>query len=395
MLLLGAIAAVAPLSIDMYLPALPDIADDLHASDATLQQSVAVFLFGFALCQLVYGPLSDRVGRKPVLLFGLLLFSAASAACALTVSGEQLLVTRLLQALGGGASAVVINAVVRDRYQGPAAARVFSLVIMTMTLAPLLAPSVGSLMLHQFGWRSIFILLTLLGLVLTFWVALYLPETLPPERRRRQRWGQLFAGYRDVLSHRQAMGNLLSSALGFGAMFAFITASPFVYIELFGASEQLYGLLFGVNVLLLMAANAVNSRYVVRTGLHPMILTALVIQTGCGLMLMLALKGGWLSLELTVAGCALFIGAIGLLAPNTSAAVVAPFEQHAGAAAAVLGCGRFFFGAMASLLVAYLDDGTAAPMVMVMAGCALAATLCYWTMGRSARPEPPAIKSGS
>ncbi|WP_210394961.1 Bcr/CflA family multidrug efflux MFS transporter [Motiliproteus sediminis] len=383
MLLLGAIAAVAPLSIDMYLPALPLIASDLAASSARLQQSVAVFLFGFALCQLVYGPLSDRIGRRPVLLFGLLLFTAASAACTLVNSAEQLLLTRLLQALGGGASAVVINAVVRDRYQGPAAARVFSLVIMTMTLAPLLAPSIGSLLLQVSGWRAIFLLLTLQGLTLTLWVACYLPETLPPARRRQQPWRQLFAGYLSVLRHRQAMGHLLCSALAFAAMFAFITGSPFVYIGLFQVSEQLYGVLFGCNVLLLMAANGFNSRYVMKTGLHPMIVAGLAIQSGCGLVLMLAALSGLLTLTLTVLCCALFIGAIGLLAPNTSAAVVAPFEHHAGAASALMGSARFFCGALAAMLVALLDDGTAMPMVTVMGGCALAAAGCYAILARA------------
>lgn len=176
-LLLGALAATAPLAIDMYLPALPAMAADLNRPNSHIQQTLTLFMLGYALCQLIYGPLSDRFGRRPVILFGMLLFSAASLACTLAQSLDQLLAARIIQALGGGAASVVVTALVRDLYRGEAAARVMSLVVMSMTLAPLLAPMVGGQILQMFGWRAIFMLLTLLGLLLTLQVWLRLPET--------------------------------------------------------------------------------------------------------------------------------------------------------------------------------------------------------------------------
>ena len=381
-LLLGAIAAVAPLAIDMYLPALPAIASDLKAPDSQIQLSLALFMLGFALCQLAYGPLSDRCGRRPILLFGLTLFSLASLACALAGSIEQLLVARTVQALGGGASAVVINAVVRDLYRGVAAARVFSLVILSMTLAPLLAPNLGGLLLTLCGWRSIFLLLGLLGLALTLLVALRLPETLPADKRQQPGWRAVGAGYAQVLRHRQAMGNLLCSAFAFGGMFAFITASPFVYIDYFGVEPSRYGILFGCNVVLLMLANGINSRVIQRTGLYPMILGASGAQCLIGALLLLLVLGGAASLPLMVLGSALFIGLLGLLAPNTSAAVVSPFDTGAGSASALLGMARFTTGGVAAVTVAALEDGTPLPMVAVMAAFALLGLLSFLSLAR-------------
>ncbi|MEH6650132.1 MAG: Bcr/CflA family multidrug efflux MFS transporter [Motiliproteus sp.] len=374
-LLLGALAATAPLAIDMYLPALPAMAEGLNRPINQIQQTLTVFMLGYALCQLIYGPLSDRFGRRPVMLFGMMLFSVASLICTLAVDLEQLLLARTLQALGGGAASVVVTALVRDLYRGEAAARMMSLVVMSMTLAPLLAPLVGGQVLLWFGWRTIFLLLTLLGAVLSLVIWLRLPETrqTTPQRFSLRR---MLCDYKQVLGHRQAMGYLLCGSFSTAGMFAFITASPFVYIEYYGVSEALYGLLFGCNIVLMMLLNWVNSRIIMRTGLATMIGRASLFQAIIGMLLLVSV----LVLDQLAALfplLVLFVGCIGLLGANCSAAVVSPFDRTAGSAAAILGTSRFLIGGLTAVAVSLLHDETALPMAMVISLCGVIGYCCF------------------
>ncbi len=377
-LLLGALAATAPLAIDMYLPALPAIADQLGRPISQIQQTLTAFMLGYALCQLIYGPLSDRFGRRPVILFGMLLFSAASLVCTLAQNLDQLLAARTVQALGGGAASVVVTALVRDLYRGEAAARMMSLVVMSMTLAPLLAPLVGGQLLLWFGWRSIFMLLTLLGLLLTAMIWLRLPETRQSNLYRFSA-SRMLTDYKTALGHRQAMGYLLCGCFSTAGMFAFITGSPFVYIQYYGVSESLYGILFGSNILLMMLFNWANSRLIMTTGLARMIGRAALFQAVVGV-LIIVVANRWDQLSLLFPLLVLFVGSIGLLGANCSAAVVSSFDRIAGSAAALLGTSRFLTGALAAIAVSVLHDDTALPMAMVMGVCGCLGYLSYRLM---------------
>jgi DHA1 family bicyclomycin/chloramphenicol resistance-like MFS transporter len=382
-LLLGLLSATAPLAIDMYLPAIPTIAWDMGVSIGQIQQTLTVFMLGFAGCQLVYGPLSDRFGRRPILLFGTLLFLISSLLCITAQSVEQLYWLRLLQALGGGATSVVVMAVVRDLYQGEEAARMMSLVIISMTVAPLLAPLVGGQLLEWFGWRSIFLALGLVGLVLVLMVWLRMPETHPASGRQSRTLPEMIKQYGAILCHRQALSYLLCSSFSFAGMFAFISGSPFVYIDYFDVSPQHYGLLFGSNILLMVLCNWVNSRWVERVGLEWMILHATWVLMLAGVALLCVVLSGlgglWGIFPLLV----IYVGVLGLIGANTAAGFVSPFGQSAGSASALLGAVRFLFGALASAVVAWLHDGTPLPMAMVIAACGVLAFICYRWLGRA------------
>ena len=232
LILLGALSGLTPLSVDMYLPAIPTIAQDLQVSIETVQLTVSTFLAGFALGQLFYGPLADSLGRKPVMLFGLGVFVLASIGCVLANSLPLLLACRLLQALGGAAGSVVVNALLRDLFRDDEFVRAMTLVILTMTLAPLVAPLLGGALLH-IGWRAIFVLLVVLGSLVWGVVAWRLPETLRPELRQPLRPASVLANYGHVLRHRRAMGSLLASTFASAGLFAFISGSPYVYITYF------------------------------------------------------------------------------------------------------------------------------------------------------------------
>ena len=227
LIMLGALAGLTPLSVDMYLPAIPSIAADLGARVEAVQLTISTFLIGFAIGQMFYGPLADSFGRKPVILFGLALFTLASVGCLLADNLPFLLFFRLLQAIGGAAGAVVVNALLRDLFQGEEVVRAMTLVILTSTLAPLVAPLLGGLLL-RWGWTSIFLVLVVLGGLLWLAILTLLPETLNAEHRQPLRWRTVLSNYGLVLRHRKAMAGILASALVSGGMFAFISGSPYV-----------------------------------------------------------------------------------------------------------------------------------------------------------------------
>ncbi len=258
LLLLSALVAFGPLSIDMYLPSLPAIAADLGASDAQVQRSISGFLVGFCVGMLFYGPLSDRFGRRPVLLAGIALYLFSSLACALADSAGQLVLLRVLQALGGGAASVLARAMVRDLYPLGEAARMLALMHMVTMLAPLAAPLLGGYLMLWAGWRALFVVLALFaGLcLLAVW---RVAESHPPERRGGS-LAQAFLAYGRLLGDRRALGYVLCMGLAFAGMFAYISAAPFVFIEHFGVRAERFGWFFGLNILGVMLATWCSAR---------------------------------------------------------------------------------------------------------------------------------------
>ncbi len=376
LILLGALSGLTPLSVDMYLPAIPTIAQDLQVSIETVQLTVSTFLAGFALGQLFYGPLADSLGRKPVMLFGLGVFVLASIGCVLANSLPLLLACRLLQALGGAAGSVVVNALLRDLFRDDEFVRAMTLVILTMTLAPLVAPLLGGALLH-IGWRAIFVLLVVLGSLVWGVVAWRLPETLRPELRQPLRPASVLANYGHVLRHRRAMGSLLASTFASAGLFAFISGSPYVYITYFGVSAQHYGLLFGMNVLLLMLMNWINGRVVKRIGLLRMLRCGLGLGTVAGLVLLCTALTGWGGLWGVVAPVVCYIGLMGLIGANSTSHALGFFPANAGTASALAGTLRFGGGALAGVLVNLLPAVSPVPMAATMAAAMILALLAH------------------
>lgn len=387
--LLAALTAFGPLSIDLYLPSLPLIASDLQANQASVQLSISVFLAGLCLGMLLYGPLSDRFGRRPLLLFGISLYVVASLGCALADRVEALLLWRFLQALGGAAASVLARAVVRDLFPVTAAARVFSLMHLVTMLATLVAPLAGSYLMLLAGWRSLFILLLAFASSCLALVTFNLPESHPPEQRGTSLI-QVFRAYGQILCVPAAVGFILCMGLSFAGMFAFITASPFVYIEYFGVSSQQYGGLFALNIAGVIVATVFNARLVSRFGANQMLEVGTAVAALAGISLAVVGGLGLGGLPAIVICILFYISMTGLIGANCLASLLEHFPQQAGAAAGLAVSMQFGLGMVFSALAGALHDGTAASMSLLMgmagAGCCIAFRLANRLFKRGGGP---------
>ncbi len=368
-LVLGALAAFGPMSVDMYLPSLPDIAAEFAAPTSSVQLTLSAFFLGFAAGQLVYGPLSDRFGRRPVLLAGIGLYVLTSAACALSAGIGFMIAARGLQALGGGAGTVVSRAIVRDLFAADRAAQVMSLMMLVMSVAPLVAPLLGGQLLYWLGWRAIFWVLAAFGAACLLAVARAIPETNPPQRRHPLPLAAVRGAYLRVLRHRQASGSILVGSLALAGMFAYISGTPFIYIEIFHVPPQLYGLLFGLNIVGMMGGAYLNSRLVTRLGSAFLLSLGTGIVCGAGLLLLALAWTGTGGLLGIVVPLFFYVGALNLISANAIARTLQHFPHTAGTAAALFGAAQFTLGAVAGTLVGQLHNGTAVPMAAVIAAC--------------------------
>jgi MFS transporter, DHA1 family, multidrug resistance protein len=372
---LGMLAAFGPMSIDMYLPSLPTIARDLDATTGEVQLTLSAFFIGSALGQLVYGTLSDRVGRRPVLIGGISLYIVTSGLCALSTSVEALIAFRFLHALGSGAGTVVSRAVVRDLFDTTRAARTLSLMVLVMGGAPLLAPLVGGQILIWFGWRAIFGLLTAFGVTCLLAVLFRLPESNPPEQRAVAGISDVLKGFSEILTNRTSLGCILTNGFAFAGMFAYISGTPFVYIRYFGVSPEYYGFLFGLNVVGLMGGAAINARLVVRIGLTRMKSYGVLQLLVGGMLLVIAGATGAFGLAGIVGSLFIYISALNPIGANAMAQATEPFPQRAGATAALFGTTQFLLGALAGTAVGQFHDGTPFPMAATIGVCGLCSML--------------------
>ncbi|WP_175410835.1 Bcr/CflA family multidrug efflux MFS transporter [Streptomyces sp. TRM64462] len=396
-LVLGGLTALPPLSMDMYLPALPEVTRSLSAPAATVQLTLTACLAGMALGQLVVGPMSDKWGRRRPLLVGMLVYVAATAVCALAPSAELLIAFRLLQGLAGAAGIVIARAVVRDLYDGVEMARFFSTLMLISGVAPIIAPLIGGQILRVTDWRGVFYVLAVVGVVLTFVVWKWLHETLPADRRHSGGVGAALRTMRGLLADRVFTGYTLAGGLAFAVLFAYISASPFVVQEIYGASPQTFSLLFGVNSVGLVVVGQINGKLLVgRVSLDKALGAGLAVITLAALALLLMTSGvfGKPGLVPVAAGLFVLMSAMGLTLPNTNAQALMRTPHAAGSASALLGTSSFLIGAVASPLVGIAGERTAVPMAVVQLVCALAAVGCFLGLcrpWRAARTAPPTM----
>ncbi|MFC7309791.1 Bcr/CflA family multidrug efflux MFS transporter [Streptomyces monticola] len=377
---LGGLTAVPPLSMDMYLPALPEVTRALSAPAATVQLTLTACLAGMALGQLVVGPMSDKWGRRRPLLIGLLIYIVATAICAFAPNAELLIAFRLLQGLAGSAGIVIARAVVRDLYDGVEMARFFSTLMLISGVAPIVAPLIGGQVLRFTDWRGIFVVLTVIGIALTALVWRRLPETLAPERRHSGGVGEALRTMRGLLADRVFTGYMLAGGFAFAALFAYISASPFVVQEIYGASPQTFSLLFGLNSVGLITVGQINGKVLVgRVSLDKALTVGLSVITLASVALLLMASGvfGDVGLVPIAAGLFVLMSAMGLAMPNTNALALMRTPHAAGSASALLGTSSFLVGAVASPLVGIAGEDTAVPMAVVQLACALAAVGCF------------------
>ncbi|MBW8089963.1 multidrug effflux MFS transporter [Streptomyces hygroscopicus subsp. hygroscopicus] len=384
-LVLSGLTALPPLSMDMYLPALPEVTDALHSSAATAQLTLTACLMGMALGQLVVGPMSDKWGRRRPLLIGMVIYVVATAICAFAPTAGLLIGFRLLQGLAGAAGIVIARAVVRDLYDGIAMARFFSTLMLISGVAPVVAPLIGGQILRFTDWRGVFVVLTGVGALLTFVVWRWLGETLPPERRHDGGLGQTLRTMRGLLADRVFAGYMLAGSFAFAALFAYVAGSSFVMQEIYGASPQTFSLLFGLNSIGLVITGQLNGRLLVgRVSMDKVLTVGLVVIAVAAAVLLTLSSGVFGKAGLVPVAGSLFVlmSAMGLAMPNTNAQALNRTPHAAGSASALLGTSTFLLGAVASPLVGIAGETTAVPMAVVQLTCALAAMACFMGLCR-------------
>ena len=379
-LVLGGLTALPPLSMDMYLPALPRVSDALHASSATVQLTLTACLAGMALGQLVVGPLSDRWGRRRPLLTGMLIYVLATAVCAFATSAPLLIGFRLVQGLAGAAGIVISRAVVRDLYDGLAMARFFSTLMLISGVAPIVAPVIGGQILRLTDWRGVFVVCTVIGLLLTAVVWRRMHETLPPEQRHKGELASTFGAMRHLLADRAFTGYVLAGSFAFAALFTYVSASSFVVQDIYGASPQTFSLLFGLNSVGIVGVGQLNGKVLVgRVDLDRVLAVGLGLITlaTTGLLLLTTGALGHATLPEVAACLFVMMASMGLVLPTTNTQALLRTRQNAGSASALLGTSSFLVGAVLSPLGGIAGDGTAVPMAVVQLACTLVAVACF------------------
>ena len=382
--LLGALTGMGPVAIDMYLPSLPAIGADLNASAAQTQGTVSAFLIGMAIGQFFYGPASDRLGRRAPILLGAAIFILGSAVCALAASPEVLLIGRFIQALGACAGGVVSRAVIRDRFDHTETARVLSLMMLIMGLAPILAPLIGGWLL-AFGWRVNFWFMTAFGVAVGVAGFLRLKESRTDETALQAASENPLQAYRALLGQRRLIGYALSGALNGAVLFTYIASSPELLIGTYGIPASAFGWIFGLNAVGIIGSNQVNRWLLRRVAPDRVLASASLVATGFGVLLALAAVSGvgerWSVLPMLF----LLLSSFGFMQGNTMAGALSVDPKRAGSISALMGGVAFATGAVASSLAGLLHDGTPRPMALVMLAALVgsALTLRFLALPRS------------
>lgn len=369
-LTLGLLTAIGPFSIDMYLPAFPSLAKSFNSNIETIQLSLTSFFIGISIGQLIYGPFTDRFGRKGPLILGMSVYMLTSLGCLLVHSAEQLILLRFLQAFGACAGMVVSRAMVRDIFPLTESAKVFSMLMLVMGIAPIIAPTVGGFMLKLAGWQSIFITMAAISLGVFIMVMVFLPESKPADKSIQLKLIPILQEYLIVLKNPVFLKFCVLGSLMSAGLFSYISGSPFLAMDVYHITPENYGILFGLNALGIIGGSQLN-RLLLRwfEGVK-IIKTASIAMITFGLLLIIAVS---LSIHYVVVLVILFffVGCYGFINPNASALALSPFIKNAGFASALIGAMQMFFGVMASATISALHNGTAIPMMSVIAVCGI------------------------
>ena len=387
---LAALVGFGPASIDMYLPGFLDISRDLHTSYNSVQLTLSTFLVGYAIGQLVIGPLSDRFGRKPILLSGISLYCVSSLFCAAAPGIEALIGLRLLQALGGCAGNVVSRAVVRDVYSGSDSARALSLLMVVAAIMPLIAPITGSYIVVWVGWRALFVILFLFGFVCLLISVFYFRETHHPENRTQLKFISTLRSYRQIFANSSSVGYLLAGGMAFATLFSYISGSPGVFMEHFGTTRQLFSIIFACNIVGLASGSLLNSRIVRKVGADRLLGIGTGISATAAVALCAVTWAGIDNLILFVVLQFFAISALHMIYANSIAGLLEHYPRLAGTASALFGGAQFGFGAIAGTIVGQFFGGGPKSMVTVMAVTSVTSLLAqHFLARRAAAPQKP------
>lgn len=380
-LILGLLTAIGPFSIDMYLPAFPDIARGLHTTVAQVTLSLSSFFIGISAGQLLYGPLLERYGRKKPLYIGLCLYLVASIGCALAASVNALIVLRLLQALGGCVGMVAARAMVRDLFEVKENAKIFSMLMLVVAVSPIVAPTLGGYITAILGWRYVFAMLIIVDIIILAGIYFLLPESKKPDPNFSLKPAPIIKNFVGVIIHPQFYTYALTAAISAAGLYAYIGGSPHVFMEIFQVNERQYGWIFALIAMGLIGASQVNSLLLKNYSSEQIIRVALACQTIIGATMALITFLGWTDLFITIFLIFIFLCTQGFVFPNASALSLASFGHNAGSASALMGAIQMTIGAGTSALVSILQNHTPLPMTGVMACCAITA-FSVFSLGR-------------
>ncbi|WP_068160551.1 multidrug effflux MFS transporter [Rhodococcus phenolicus] len=382
---LALLSATAPLATDMYLPGLPVMSESLGTTTVGVQLTLTTFMAGLGAGQLIVGPLSDSWGRRRLLLAGTVVLALSSVLCATAPTIEVLVAARLIQGFSGGTGIVLARAVIADRARGNSAAKLFGVMMIIGGVAPIVAPLLGGVLLGPIGWRGIFWVLAAVAVVMTIGVLSFVPESLPPEKRHGGGLSALARNFGYVARNRRFVGYAATFALGFGAMFAYISASSFVTQDLLGLSPGQFSLVFAVNSIGLVGANIVNTRLIGRIEVRSLLRFGAALLFGAGILLLIAtIAAGterWVILPLLW----VCVASIGFIMGNATALGQAQVPSAAGTGSAVMGASQFGLAALVSPLVGLGGEGTAVPMALAIVVCGGLALIALLTLTREPR----------
>ncbi len=371
------VCGLGPFSTDMYLPTIPMLATDMNTSVTTMQLTVSIFFGGLAIGQLFYGPLADAYGRKKTLLCGIAIFFVAAIGAIFSSSFEMFFVMRLAQALGAASGMVVVNSLLRDMYDGQQFVKAITLTMLTMNVAPLIAPVVGGL-IAPYGWKIAFICLACYALIVFLSVFFLIDETLPKENRQPIDLKVVLGNYRKILTNTKTLGALAAQTANGAGLFVFISGSPFVYMKCFGVSSEMYGLLFAANIVSIFILTSFNAILVKKFGLLRTLFGALIFSAIGGVILVVSAVIEFDSVFSIVIPVIMFICVLGIVGATTTTYILGIFKEMSGTASATLGSLRFAFGSLAGFLLNAYPAQSPLPLAVAMCACGLVALGSFW-----------------
>ncbi len=383
-LMLASLSAFVPLSIDMYLPAFPQIAKDFGVEIGQVQQTLSIYMIGMAMGQVLYGALADRWGRRRLLLWGMMVFTIATAGCALSGSIGALMFWRLGVAVGGSAGIVITRAIVRDSFGITESAQIYGTLMLVLGIVPVLAPFFGGQLLLLTGWRGIFWLIATFAAMSVVTVYRYMPETLPHEHRVQHGVGDILRVYRRLFRTRLYLGYVLSLGCVSAVLFAYIVGSPTLYIEIYGISAQAFGLIFGINTAAMIMAAQANRWLLKHYPQRRILETAYALNLALALVLWLQVVTSWGGFPAAVTVVFLCVGSTGFLFPNLLSLAMGPVGHIAGSASALMGTLQYAVGGLSGAVVGFLYNGTVNPMMGVLVASSFIGYVLLRVMAREA-----------
>ncbi|GAA3945601.1 multidrug effflux MFS transporter [Chitinophaga oryziterrae] len=374
-LILGTLTALGPFSIDMYLPGFEAIALDLHTTSIKIGFSLSSYFIGISAGQLLYGPLLDRFGRKKPLYIGLTLYILASIGCITARTLDALVILRFFQAIGSCAAAVASVAMVRDLFPVKDSAKVFSLLMLVVGASPMIAPTVGGYVTTAFGWQTVFVILAVMGILILLASIFFLPESYQPDVHMSLKPGPIIMNFLAVIREPQFYTYALTGALAFSGLFAYVSGSPVMFMDIFHLSKNAYGWIFAGLSVGFIGSSQLNSLVLRRYSSDQIIIVGLICQAITGIIFLIGTYLNWYGLPATIVMLFIFLCCLGFVNPNASALSIAPFKKNAGSAAALMGALQMSIGALASVGVSLFNTNSALPMVSIMAGSAILGVL--------------------